>query len=113
MITIKIKAELSIEYLKGAEDIGAVKYGTILLAQVGDKEYVKEINSSNLNYVFLRSQEEQLEFYVNSDDGEKVRFIPLYMIEDEVYTVYINLSKKLEEKRLSEKVNDGSEAYDN
>lgn len=113
VITIKIKAELSIEYLKGAEDIGAVKYGTILLAQVGDKEYVKEINSSNLNYVFLRSQEEQLEFYVKSDDGEKVRFIPLYMIEDEVYTVYINLSKKLEEKRLSEKVNDGSEAYDN
>lgn len=113
IITIKIKADLSIEYLKGTEDIGAIKYGNILLAQVGDKEYIKEINSNNLNNVFIRSQEEQLEFYVNSDDEEKVRFIPLYMIEDEVYTVYINLSKKLEEKRLSEKVNDGSEAYDN
>lgn len=113
IITIKIKADLNIVYLKGTEDIGAIKYGNILLAQVGDKEYIREINAQNLSDLFIQNEGDKLEFYIKDDDGDKIRFIPLYMIEDEIYTVYMNLTKPSDEKRIYEKISDGSEAYDN
>lgn len=110
-ITIKIKADLNIVYLKGSGSIAAIKYGNILLAQVGDKEYITEINERKINKVIKKSEDDKLEFYIENEQKEKIKFIPLFRIEDETYTVYINLTKSPVKERAYQQVKDGSEAY--
>lgn len=111
LITIDIKADLNIVNLKGTDNVGAIRYGNILLAQLGDAEYIRNINDTNLNKVLKKSVNDRLEFYIESDNSEIIKFIPLFRIEDEVYTVYINLNKESLNGREYRHVKDGSDAY--
>lgn len=110
-IEILTKAELRLVNLKGSKNIVAIKYGNILLAQLGDKEYIESIDYKNLNERLERDNYEELKFFINNGEKENILFIPLYMIEDQVYTVYMNIINNVNIDNSFKMVNDGSEAY--
>lgn len=110
-IEILTKAELRLVNLKGSKNIVAIKYGNILLAQLGDKEYIESIDYKNLNERLERDNYEEVKFFINNGEKENILFIPLYMIEDQVYTVYMNIINNVNIDNSFKMVNDGSEAY--
>ena len=81
------------------------------MAQLGDKEYIESIDYKNLNERLERDNYEELKFFINNGEKENILFIPLYMIEDQVYTVYMNIINNVNIDNSFKMVNDGSEAY--
>lgn len=90
-IKIEINAYLHLVPLKGCENRAAVMYGNILLAGIGENQSIRDISNNNINTKFKSNKKDELEFVF--EEGEnKIRFIPLYRIEEEVYTVYMDIT---------------------
>ncbi|MEK3794434.1 beta-L-arabinofuranosidase domain-containing protein [Paenibacillus sp. FSL R7-0204] len=110
-IEIDINASLHLVPLKGSENRAAVMYGSILLAQMGQAAHLQDLSAVTMNSKFTRLPSELLEFEVVDLLGHPVKFIPLYRIEEEVYTVYLDLKGELNPDSLFSAAKDGSTAY--
>lgn len=110
-IEILTKAEVRLVYLKGSTESVAIKYGNILLAQLGNEGYIRNINNKNINKKLKRCNSEELKFFINDGVKEDILFVPLYSVEDEIYTVYMNVIKNEDISNTFKRANDGSEAY--
>ncbi|GMK46438.1 glycosyl hydrolase [Paenibacillus glycanilyticus] len=86
IVDIDIHADLKRVPLQGSEDISAVMYGNILLAQVGHQRIQEDITDSNLLEKFIQLPTVDLAFSV--EGHREMKFIPLYRVEEEEYTVY-------------------------
>jgi uncharacterized protein len=111
-IEIQINALLHLAPLKGSEGLAAVMYGNVLLAQVGQSKCFKGISDNNINEKLIKTQNENLEFVMNDDEGNRIKFIPLFRIEEEVYTVYINLTGVSSHNSKFSFAKDGNAAYE-
>ena len=112
-IEIEIDSVLHLVPLKGSENVAAVMYGSILLAQVGEGMSFNDISNVNINDRILKRDSEKLEFYTEYDHGNDSKLIPLFRVEDEEHTVYIDFNKNSEEYSRFSFAKDGSTAYDN
>jgi DUF1680 family protein len=111
-IEIEIDAFLHVVQLKGAEGLGAVMFGSVLLAQIGQHGLLKGISNQNMNETFIKRHNDRLEFIVEDDQGNKVKFIPLFRVEEEEYTVYLDLTGKSSQPSRYSSAKDGSAAYE-
>lgn len=111
-VEIEIEATLHLVPLKGSENQSAVMFGSILLAQLGQSALLQDISNLNINDKFTRLKKETLEFVVNDVLGNQVKFIPLFEIEEEEYTVYLDLTGKLNQNSQFSFAKDGSAAYE-
>ncbi len=111
-IEIEIDAFLHLVPLKGSEDLAAVMFGNILLARIGQSKCLKGISNNNINQKLVRLQQDTLEFSLNGDDGNQVKFIPLFRVEEEVYTVYMDLTGNSPQDNGFSFAGDGSAAYE-
>ena len=100
---------LHLSVLLGSDDVVAIMYGPILLAQLGNREYIGEINNENINSFLKKTDDTELTFNVASNTD--IKFIPLFRVEDEEYTVYINIKVSKYGDRNYSKAEDGSGAY--
>ena len=112
-IEIEIDSVLHLVPLKGTENVAAVMYGSILLAQVGGGMSFNDISNVNINDRILKRDSEKLEFYTEYDHGNDSKLIPLFRVEDEEHTVYIDFNKNSEEYSRFSFAKDGSTAYEN
>ncbi|SFF08813.1 hypothetical protein SAMN05216378_5049 [Paenibacillus catalpae] len=87
-IDIEIEASLRLVPLPGSEASAALMYSNVLLARVGDDKPLKGISDRNLQEKFA-IQEGRLEVLIQD---EEARFIPLFRVEEEIYSVYIDWS---------------------
>jgi DUF1680 family protein len=111
-IDIEIEASLQLVPLPGSEALAALKYGNVLLAKVGDDPYLNGITVRKLQEKFAsRIQEGDLEVLVEDDDGRQARFVPLYKVEEEPYSVYLDWSGQEESYFGFSFAADGSAAY--
>lgn len=111
-IEIEIDACLRLVPLKGSEDLAAVMFGSILLAQIGPNKLLKGISIRNINENFVKLEKDRLEFVVDDGQGNKVIFIPLYRVEEEEYTVYLDLTGNSLQNNSFSFAKDGSSAYE-
>jgi DUF1680 family protein len=88
-IEIEISASLSLVPLKGCDDMAAVLYGRILLAQLGEPTRLDGVTNENVGNKFTRTTDAQLAFSADAGPG-RVKFIPLYRVENENYSVYLS-----------------------
>lgn len=109
VINIDIGSKLHLVPLLGSNDVVAIMYGSILLAEIGNEEYIGKITNENINSILAKTNDEELTFSVV--DNLSIKFIPLFRVEDEEYTVYINNKKSEDSKRNFSKAEDGSGAY--
>ncbi|MCM3626196.1 glycoside hydrolase family 127 protein [Paenibacillus glycanilyticus] len=113
IIDIHIDAGLSLVPLQGSEGVSAVMYGSILLAMVGQDRLPEGVLESNLLEKLIKLPTEQLEFAVDDDRDSQVRFIPLYGVEEEEYTVYLDWkSEGMPQYSSFSGAKDGSSAYE-
>lgn len=108
-INVEIDAKLHLAPLLGSEEVVAIMYGPILLAELGSEEYIGEINNENINSIVNKTNDEELTFSVVNNPS--IKFIPLFRVEEEEYTVYVNNKESKEDKRSFSKAEDGSGAY--
>jgi DUF1680 family protein len=111
-IDIEIEASLRWVPLPDSEALAAVMFGSVLLAQVGGDKPLRGIMDGNINEKFVRSQTGRLEFVVEDEQGGQARFIPLFRVEDEQYSVYLNRSGDTAPDRRFTFAADGSAAYE-
>ncbi len=111
IIEIKINASLHLVPLKGSNDFAAVMYGKILLAQIGQNLSLYGISDSNIDKNIVKMQCKKLGFNFTDSENNGSKFIPLYQIENETYTVYMDLTGSSQKVGDFSLVNDGSIAY--
>ncbi|WP_339843823.1 hypothetical protein MKY42_18420 [Paenibacillus sp. FSL W7-1088] len=90
-------------------------YGSILLAQLGQSALLKGINEHNIHERFIRMPQDQLAFAAEDEEGHQAQFIPLFRVEEETYSVYLDLELEKDpsaDKRFSI-AEVGSAAYEN
>ncbi len=87
-VKLTLAAELTLSPLPGKPSLTAVMFGPILLAQVGTPAQGLGLTPENLFQKLVRTTEETLSFSAFDGQGHPVRFLPLFRIEDETYTVY-------------------------
>ena len=109
-IEIKIHVDLKLIPLKGAEDFAAVMYGPIVLAQLGEDSWQGQVAEGNIDQVLMKSSDSQLAFRAVLD-SKAIDFIPLYRVDDEIYTVYSALTDNKRELNKFSIAKDGSDAY--
>lgn len=112
IIEIEIAAELHLVPLQGSDRMAAVMYGSILLAQLGEKTILKGIAEGNLHEKIVRIPQEQLAFAAESEQGDQVRFIPLFRVEEEQYSVYLDLKNDSSGVQRFSMAEVGSAAYE-
>lgn len=87
-IEIGIRASLSLVPLKGREDMAALVYGRVVLAQLGEDSRQANILKENVAQRLVRTKDPQLTFTMDGHEKQHSKLIPLYRVEDETYTVY-------------------------
>ncbi|GMK40934.1 hypothetical protein PCCS19_39900 [Paenibacillus sp. CCS19] len=108
-VDIDIRADLKLVPLQGSEDISAVMYGNILLAQVGHQRLQEDITDANFLEKFIALPTADLAFSI--EGHREMKFIPLYRVEEEEYTVYRDWTgQAMPHGRFSNAI-DGSSAY--
>ncbi|MFC4302154.1 hypothetical protein [Cohnella boryungensis] len=98
--------------LPDSEALAAVMFGSVLLAQVGGDKSLRGIMDGNINEKFVRSQTGRLEFVVEDEQGSQADFIPLFRVQDEQYSVYLDRSGHAAPYRRFTFAADGSAAYE-
>ncbi len=112
-IDIEIEASLQWVSLPGSEALAALMYGNVLIAKVGDDPHLNGITFRKLQEKFAsRIQGGELEVFVEDEEGRQARFIPLYRVEEESYSVYLDWSGHAEPYRRFSFAADGSAAYE-
>ncbi|WP_228469333.1 beta-L-arabinofuranosidase domain-containing protein [Paenibacillus sp. JNUCC31] len=102
ILDIEINAYLHLVPLQGSKNIAAVMYGSILLAQLGEAELPKGISEDYFCERMSRLPQHELAFSIEDAEGVPVKFIPLFRVEEETYSVYFNLDNRSSEaKRFS------------
>ncbi|MBB6734740.1 beta-L-arabinofuranosidase domain-containing protein [Cohnella zeiphila] len=109
-IEIAIDASLHLVPLQGSEGLSAVMYGSVLLAQVGGNP-LKGITVQKLHDKFVKLESDRLELAVDDEQGNQTKFIPLYRVEEEEYTVYLNLTGNHVSNNGFSYAKDGRSAY--
>jgi len=112
-IEIDIEASLHFVPLQGGEGKAAVMYGSVLLAQVGTYRHLKDITAQNIGDRFVKRQQDRLEFVVNDEQGHQATFIPLFRVEEEMYSVYMDIKGGSSRHSDFTFAMDGSAAYEN
>lgn len=112
MIEIAIYSSLHMVRLPGSQSTAALMYGNILLAALGDLRFLPGIDESSLISRIKRLPSEELAFELTDNEGKRNIFVPLFRIEDETYTVYLNLSGKQENVTDFSFAKDGQCAYE-
>ncbi|WP_336789607.1 beta-L-arabinofuranosidase domain-containing protein [Paenibacillus sp. MMO-177] len=111
-IDIEIEASLRLIPLPGSEASAALLYGSVLLARVGDDKPLTGISDQNLEEKLAgRVKDGKLEVIVEDDRGTQARFIPLFRVEEESYSVYIDWSGLAAPERGFSFAADGRAAY--
>ncbi|QJD84046.1 beta-L-arabinofuranosidase domain-containing protein [Cohnella herbarum] len=112
-IDIEIGASLRRVPLPGSNDaLAALMYGNLLLAKIGDDKPLKGITDRNVQEKFVRRiQDGRLEFVAEDGEGQ-ARFIPLFRVEEESYSVYTDWSGHATPYRPFSFAADGSTAYE-
>lgn len=111
-IDVEIAARLSLAPLPGDEGMAAVKYGQVLLALVEGEPGLTGIAEHQLAERFVRLPTERLSFAVTDELGRQAQFVPLYQVEDETYTVYVDWTGRAASPGEFVHAKDGSAAYD-
>ncbi|ACL75359.1 beta-L-arabinofuranosidase domain-containing protein [Ruminiclostridium cellulolyticum] len=91
-IEIEIDSSLHLIQLKGSENKAAVMYDRILLAQLGQKPYLDAIDCDNVNQRLIKAGSPLLSFKICDNEDGCTEFIPLFRVEDEIYSVYHSFS---------------------
>lgn len=105
-IGIDIQAGLAYVPLKGSQALEAVMYGKVLLAAIpnGNVTYTSIPNGNIMDTAvpndivpdgimsqkMIRGSQAELEFISADEQGRQLRYIPLFRIEDETYSVYMD-----------------------
>ncbi len=113
-IDIDIEASLRLVPLQGSDEKrAAILYGNVLLAGTGDDGPPHGITDLNLREKLAeRRREGRLEFVAEDEDGRQTRFIPLFRVEEESYTVYRDWSVPAASGCRFSFAADGSSAYE-
>lgn len=104
-----LKSGLHFEELQGKSEKGAVLYDQILLARIGTCGHLG-FNGKELEEELQRDTDGKLAFVQMLQGETQVQWKPLYRVEEEIYTVYMNRNMVQEEEH-SVQVKDGSHAY--
>ena len=70
------------------------------------------ISNLNINDKILKRDSDKLEFYAADNQGNQSMLIPLFRIEDEEHTVYIDFNENAKEYSSFSFAKDGSTAYE-
>lgn len=111
-IEIEIEASLHLVPLQGSDRLAAVMFGTVLLAQIGQGSLLQGMSNANINERFVRAEKKQLEFALDDDQVKQAKFIPLFRVEEEAYSVYLDLEEDSSLNRRFSFAKDGSSAYE-
>lgn len=111
-IDIEIAASLRLVPLPGSDALSALMYGNVLLARVGDDAPLRDIDDRNLEErVAGRMRDGRLEWFAKDEAGGEARFVPLYRVEEESYSVYMDWSGRAAPAPRYTLAADGSSAY--
>lgn len=110
-IEITIDAKLHLVPLQGSECRAAIMFGPILLAQIGPYKPLKGIADCTINERPGRLQTDRLEFALEDELGDQLRFIPLFRVEEEQYSVYLDVQGGAHSTERFSFAKDGSRAY--
>ncbi|TYP77480.1 beta-L-arabinofuranosidase domain-containing protein [Paenibacillus methanolicus] len=110
-IDIEIDANMHLIPLQGAEGIAAVMYGPVLLARIGPNRPVSGLSERNLNHTIIKTDRDRLAFSIQHNSDDEALMIPLFRVEEEEYTVYLDLMEHAAEARQFTYAIDGSKAY--
>ncbi|WP_235549529.1 beta-L-arabinofuranosidase domain-containing protein [Paenibacillus sp. Soil766] len=100
LIQIEFPKALTTELLPGSENLVAFMDGPIVLAGLIDREY-RLVGNATLPETILTTDRERnhswwnVGYYRTKGQNEGIRFIPLYEIKDETYTVYFPVKPKV------------------
>lgn len=108
-LEIRLRADLHLEPLPGAPEEAALRYGSILLAQVGGEESYAGLKKEGLGDQFVLNEQGPLRLR-RKGGNPTVSYIPLFRVEKERYTVYGRLGEPKEEQAFVE-AKDGRQAY--
>jgi DUF1680 family protein len=111
-IEIEIEASLHLIPLQGSERLSAVMFGSVLLAQVGADKPLMGISDRNIHEKFVKLQNERLEFVLDDKQGSQAKFIPLFRVEEEEYSVYLDWTGNASQNSRFSFAADGSKAYE-
>jgi uncharacterized protein len=112
-LEVEINADLQLLQLKGDPNFQALLYGKILMACSGAYQKLNLGNSEDLEERFQKGKQGPLEFRYIHEEQSSSLFLPLFRIEEEMYTVYMNLNQQYEYCQDFETAKDGSSAYQN
>ena len=87
-------------------------YGNILLAGIGEKPTGFDIKKETILNSMIRYPGDKLCYELTDQNGIKTKFIPLYRVEEETYSVYLDLSTEKNGRKVFSFAKDGSSAYD-
>ncbi|MEC0125235.1 beta-L-arabinofuranosidase domain-containing protein [Paenibacillus pabuli] len=93
-LDIEIEVSLHLVPLQGSNSVAAVMYGTILLAQLGQAILPSGISEHHIIERMSRLPQQKLAFAIEDQEGQPVEFKPLFRIEEETYSVYVNWGDK-------------------
>lgn len=111
-IDVEIAASLRLARLPGSDDLAALMYGNVLLARVGGEVPLQDITERNLEEKLGRTiREGRAEWVAEDETGLAARFIPLFRVEEETYSVYMDWSGHASPAHRFSFVADGSAAY--
>lgn len=112
-IKIEINAPLRLVPLQGTDHMAAVMFGSVLLAQINpDAAALQDLTSSNLHEKLTQMDKEDLAFVTRDSSDMPAKFIPLFRVEDEEYTVYLDLTGGTLPCQQFSYAPDGSYAYE-
>lgn len=111
-IEATIKSDFHLEELQGEPEKCAVLYDQILLARIGDGGYLGNIREEDLPAELHREENRELSFSQALSNRGAMRWVPLFRIEDEKYTVYVSRTEECEREETGAAVMDGSHAYE-
>lgn len=110
-VEIIINANLQLVPLQGDENRLAVMFGNVLLSQIGPCRNLKGISNQNIERFFVDSGQDELEYTAYDNQGNELKFIPLFRVEEEEYTVYIDRTDDTLQEDNFIFAKDGSAAY--
>lgn len=88
-IDVEIEASLRLVALPGSDALSALMYGNVLLAEIGDDRPLTGLSQRNPHEMLSsRRIDGRVEFYFEDEEGTEARFIPLFRVEEEAYSVY-------------------------
>ena len=112
IIDIEINASLSLVPLHGCQHLSAITYNNIVLAQIGSARSIDHLSNENIHELIVRNQKNNLSFNLLGSKKDSFEFIPLFDVEEETYSVYLDMKGEGANLKEFKFAIDGKEAYD-